>query len=108
MYFVYVLWSLKLSKRYVGATEDVVKRFHEHNNGNNKFTKGGIPWILIHQEEYLTKTEALKRENFLKSGQGRKWLDENCSKFRKGAGVVFSQRLIRLGRKLALDKGIHK
>ena len=88
MYFVYVLWSLKLSKRYVGATEDVVKRFHEHNNGNNKFTKGGIPWILIHQEEYLTKTEALKREYFLKSGQGRKWLDENCSKFRKGAGVV--------------------
>ena len=88
MYFVYILWSSKLSKRYVGATEYVQKRLHEHNQGNNKFSKGGIPWILIHQEEYLTKTEALKRENFLKSGQGRKWLDENYLKLRKGAGVV--------------------
>jgi putative endonuclease len=76
MYFTYVLWSSKLSKRYVGATEDLVKRLHEHNQGKNKFTKGGTPWILVHAEEFVTKTEALQREIFLKSGQGRKWLDD--------------------------------
>ena len=88
MYFTYVLWSSKIGKRYVGATDNVEKRLHEHNLGGNKFTKGGIPWILIRTEEFATKTEALQRENFLKSGQGRKWLDENCSINWKGAGVV--------------------
>ena len=77
MYFIYVLWSSKLNKRYVGSTKFVEKRLVEHNRGNNKFTKGGIPWNLIYQEEFPTKKEALKREKFLKSGQGRVWLNIN-------------------------------
>ncbi len=88
MYFVYVLWSFKLRKRYVGSTGNVEKRLEEHNRGCNKFTKGGIPWILIYEEEYETKSESRKRESFLKSGQGRKWLDNKFPNFRKGAGVV--------------------
>ena len=71
MYYVYVLWSSKLKKRYVGSTGDVEKRLSEHNRGCNKFTKGGIHWIKIYEEEYTTKTEAVRREKFLKSGQGR-------------------------------------
>jgi predicted GIY-YIG superfamily endonuclease len=31
---------------------------------------------MIYSEEYKSKVEAIKREHFLKSGQGRKWLDE--------------------------------
>ena len=88
MYFVYVLWSQKLRKRYVGSSDDSESRLGEHNRGSNKFTKGGIPWIKIYQEEFQTKTEAIKREKFLKSGQGRKWLDNMFPKFRKDAGVV--------------------
>ena len=88
MSYVYVLWSAKLRKRYVGSTQDVHKRLFEHNRGSNKFTKGGIPWKLIYTEEFQTKSESLKREKYLKSGQGRKWLDEKFPDFRKGAGVV--------------------
>lgn len=66
MHYVYVLWSEKLKKRYTGSTEFVDKRFHQHNRGCNKFTKGGIPWILIHTEEFSSKTETLKREKFEK------------------------------------------
>ena len=88
MYFVYVLWSQKLSKRYVGSSDDSERRLAEHNTGSNKFTKGGIPWIKIYQEEFQTKTEALKREKFLKSGQGRKWLDDMFPQIRRDAGVV--------------------
>ena len=88
MYFVYVLWSQKIIKRYVGSSDDAESRLVEHNRGSNKFTKGGIPWIKIHQEEFATKTEALKREKYLKSGQGRKWLDRMFPQFRKDAGVV--------------------
>jgi putative endonuclease len=75
MFYVYVLWSDKLQKRYVGITENIEKRIDEHNRGCNRFTKGGIPWILIHTEDYSSKSEALKRERFLKSGVGRAWLD---------------------------------
>jgi putative endonuclease len=88
MFYVYVLWSEKLLKRYIGSTENIAKRIDEHNRGCNKFTKGGKPWVQIYSEEYISKSEALKRENFLKSGQGRKWLDEKFPQFRKGAGVV--------------------
>jgi len=79
MFYIYVLWSEKLRKRYVGYTSDISKRMHEHNNGNSKFTKGGVPWKLVHREEFSSKTEAIKREIFLKSGIGRKWLDETVT-----------------------------
>ena len=88
MYYIYVLWSSKLVKRYIGSTDNLEKRLDEHNRGSNKFTKGGIPWIKIHQEDFSTKTDALKREKFLKSGQGRAWLDKQLPNFRRGAGVV--------------------
>ncbi len=88
MFYVYVLWSSCLRKRYTGSTGDIKKRLLEHNRGCNKFTKGGIPWVLVHSEEFSSKEEAIKREKFLKTGHGRKWLDETLPEFRKGAGVV--------------------
>jgi len=51
----------------------------EHNSGTNKFTYQNRSWKLIYSETFLTKSEALKKEIFLKSGQGRKWLDEKLS-----------------------------
>ena len=76
MFYTYVLWSDKLQKRYVGSCEDIKARIRQPNKGESKFTKGGIPWKLVYSEEYATNTEARKRETFLKSGIGRKWLDE--------------------------------
>ena len=87
MYYVYVLWSELLQKRYTGSTSEISKRISEHNRGCNKFTKGGVFWELKYSEEFKTKHEALKRVKFLKSGQGRKLLDEILNN-RKGAGVV--------------------
>ena len=80
MFYLYVLWSEKLSKRYVGYTSDLTKRLQEHNQGGSKFTKSGIPWKIIYSEEFSSKTDAIKREAFLKSGVGRKWLDEQVGK----------------------------
>ena len=78
MFIVYVLRSLKNHKRYVGQTsKDAFIRLKEHNSGCNKWTRENGPFIIIHVEEYKTRTETIKRERFLKSGQGRKWLDEN-------------------------------
>lgn len=76
MFTVYVLWSKKLSKRYIGSTQDFETRLQQHNKGESQFTKGGIPWMLIYREEFADVSSARKRERFLKSGVGRKWLDE--------------------------------
>jgi len=75
---VYVLKSLKNSKRYVGQTsKDVQQRLKEHNRNCNKWTKENGPLKLIYAEEFISKSDAMRRERFLKSGQGRKWLDEH-------------------------------
>ncbi|MFH1551500.1 MAG: GIY-YIG nuclease family protein [bacterium] len=76
MFHVYVLKSLKNNKMYVGCTSKKPEiRLVEHNSGSNKWTRANNPFVLIYKESYGDKTIALKRESFLKSGQGRKFLD---------------------------------
>ena len=78
IFTVYVLRSEKNDKRYVGYTsKNVGERLHEHLTGTNQRTRQNGPFKLIYTEEYRDKISAMKREHFLKSGQGRKWLDEN-------------------------------
>lgn len=74
MFYVYVLRSLKDSRLYKGLTQDLDKRLKQHNNGENKSTKGFMSWILIHQEVFETRLEARKTEKFFKSGAGREFL----------------------------------
>ena len=76
MYYAYVLKSELHGTRYVGSTDNVSRRLGEHNAGRCRYTSGRRPWKLISQEDFKTRAEAMKREVFLKSGQGRKWLDE--------------------------------
>lgn len=81
MYIVYVLKSLRNEKRYIGYTsKDIEIRITEHNSGNSDWTRSNGPFKLTYSESFDTKTEAIKREHFLKSGQGRKWLDEILKK----------------------------
>ena len=74
MFFVYVLGSRTTGKHYVGFCQDVVQRVGQHNAGLTKATKNRGPWRLVYQEEYPTRAAAMRRERFLKSGQGREQL----------------------------------
>jgi len=75
------LKSLRNGKRYTGYTsKNVEDRLSEHNRGCNKWSGENKPFTILYKEYFETKTEAIKRERFLKSGQGRKWLDENIGK----------------------------
>ena len=76
MYCVYVLISIRYGSRYIGSTNNLASRFKEHNKGRCKYTKTRMPWKLIYVENFETRSEAMKREKFLKSGQGRKFLDD--------------------------------
>ena len=75
MVYLYVIKSLIKNYRYVGITNDLEKRFKEHNSGHSKATKPFLPFKTIHTESYNTYTEARVREKFLKSGIGRKFLN---------------------------------
>jgi putative endonuclease len=74
--YAYVLWSDRLKKRYIGSCRDIDIRLKEHNRGRQRFTKGGIPWVVVYKEEYPNYSFARKREIYLKTGQGRKYLDD--------------------------------
>jgi len=72
MYKVYILYSIKFNKIYIGYTSNLEQRLLSHNElGKKGWTIKYRPWSLIHQEDYQTKEEALLREKNLKSVQGR-------------------------------------
>lgn len=74
MYYVYILYSKKLGKRYIGMTDNLRVRVKQHNTGHTNFTQKGIPWQLIYYEAFLSKKDAIIEERFLKSGKGRERL----------------------------------
>ena len=76
---MYVLQN-KRRKWYIGLTKDLRKRILQHNEGKNKSTKYGILWKLIYCEISINQQDALRRERYLKSGMGRKYL-KNRLKF---------------------------
>ncbi|OGD62809.1 hypothetical protein A2160_05575 [Candidatus Beckwithbacteria bacterium RBG_13_42_9] len=73
-YYVYILFSLKDRKLYIGYTENLAARLNEHCHGKVRATKTRLPLILIHYEAFTDKKDAKSREKFLKSGFGRSQL----------------------------------
>ncbi len=79
-YYVYVIRS-KERFLYKGMTDNLERRLVEHNNKELSFwTKRGTEWKLIYKEEFDNKTEALKREKWLKTGIGREYLKKILEK----------------------------
>jgi len=74
MFTVYVLYSPTFDKIYIGYSSDLNNRFLSHNELATKgYTIRFRPWVIAYTEEFETKIEALKRESYLKSTQGRKF-----------------------------------
>jgi putative endonuclease len=68
MYYVYVIKSITRNYIYVGQTNNLERRLHEHNKGLNKTTKPYRPFILILSEVHDNRDNARKREKYWKSG----------------------------------------
>jgi len=64
---VYILRSEKFDKYYIGQTKDLKARIELHNSSRAKWTKRYQPWVLVHFEEFETRSVAMKREKELKS-----------------------------------------
>jgi len=74
MYYVYVLRSLKDNKIYTGFTADLKKRLEMHNKGQIPGTKYRLPLELIYYEACVNKNDALRREKYLKTTYGGRYL----------------------------------
>jgi putative endonuclease len=72
---VYVLCG-RNGRYYTGAARNLRDRLSAHLSGKATRTKNQRPLFVVHIEQQPTFAEALKREQFLKSGAGRVWLKE--------------------------------
>ena len=76
----YVLLGCCGKYMYKGSARDVRKRVSDHFQGRVARTRNRRPLKVIHIEYAADYTEARRRETWLKSGQGRKWLKEDCAR----------------------------
>lgn len=66
MWFVYILLCAD-GTFYTGATNNLEKRFTDHQNGKGgKYTRSHKPLKIIYQEQFKSHSEALKRESEIK------------------------------------------
>jgi putative endonuclease len=80
-FVVYILFSKDHGKTYVGFTSNLIERFKSHNYfGKKGFTIKFRPWEVIYVAFFTTKSEALNREKFFKTGKGRELIKEMVSK----------------------------
>jgi putative endonuclease len=82
MYYNYVLRSKKDGRWYTGYTNDIRKRFNEHNSNLFKqWTKNRGPFELIYCEACKNLEDAKSREYYLKTGMGKRYLKNRLKRF---------------------------
>jgi putative endonuclease len=70
------LRSKKDSSYYIGQTQNLEDRLSRHNSGQSLSTKFKIPWRLIYQEQFNSRSEAVKREREIKKKKSRKYIEK--------------------------------
>jgi len=69
---------VKYKTFYIGYSDNINRRFKEHNSGKTKSTNNKAPYKLIYCEFYRSKKDARSREiNLKKQGMQREFL-LNC------------------------------
>ncbi len=70
--WVYILYSEAIGKYYVGQTEDVDKRLLVHRERKNL---GAWDWELKYKEEFINRSQAVKREMEIKRKKRRSYIE---------------------------------
>ena len=74
MHFTYVLLSDRDGMLYTGTTGDLRERVREHQGGRVRSTSYRRPLKLVYYEACLSAADAFRRERFLKTGKGKRYL----------------------------------
>ncbi len=75
-YSFYIIYSPALDKYYLGSTGNLEERLRKHNSNHKGFTGKADDWTIVYTEEFVTKTEAYRRERSVKSWKSRKKIEE--------------------------------
>jgi putative endonuclease len=83
-YYAYVLYSKKDGNFYTGYTQNISKRLKEHQSGEVFSTRNRIPVELVYWECCLNHKDALKREMYLKTAWGKRYLKNRSRNYLTG------------------------
>jgi putative endonuclease len=75
MFFTYILRSKKTKRYYIGSTDDLKNRLEEHISGETVSIRRGIPWKIVHTEQFNTRSEAIRKEKQIKARGAQRYLD---------------------------------
>ncbi len=71
MWYVYIIKSRTNDFRYIGSTNDLKRRFTEHNSGQSESTR---PYAPFGMEAYIavqSESHARRLEQYFKGGSGK-------------------------------------
>ncbi|MFQ5724070.1 MAG: GIY-YIG nuclease family protein [Terriglobia bacterium] len=74
MYYVYLIISERDGRFYTGCTNNLTARISDHNQGKVRSTTARKPFRLIYYEACVSKQDAFRREKYLKTGRGKRYL----------------------------------
>ena len=75
MFFVYILYSQKCQRYYVGYTSSIEGRLLRHNAGFVTATKNCRPYIVKGYKAFNTEQEALTEERRIKKQKSSKYIE---------------------------------
>jgi len=81
MHYTYVIESARDGQWYTGATSDLRARLRNHTNGQVRSTRHRRPLKLIYYEACLNEADARRRELYLKSGKGKRYLRQRLARW---------------------------
>ena len=83
-FYTYVLKSMRDLNFYVGYTNNLVKRMEDHSKGKVPSTKNRVPLILIYWEGCLNQQDATRREKYLKTAWGKRFIKNRIKNYLTG------------------------
>ena len=83
-HYVYVLRSLADHQLYVGFTRKLRERVETHNRALAPSTKKRTPFQLVYWEGCLNQTDATRREKYLKTAWGKRYIKNRLRNYLTG------------------------
>ena len=84
MFYVYAIKSLADHGLYIGCTGDLKNRIRSHDKGSVESTKKRLPIELIYYEACTHRDDAFRREKYLKTTYGRRYIKQRLKNYFTG------------------------
>jgi putative endonuclease len=75
-YYLYILYSQRLDRYYIGISHDPEMRLHYHNTFPRGWTVRGRPWELVFVKRFADKQTARHWESFIKKQKKRSMVEK--------------------------------